>query len=171
MNCPKCESTVRPNQKFCRACGASLQIITQPLADDLAISASSQTPKYPLKNERRWVNKLPMWGFIIMFLGVITGVMGKMLMHDEMVIFTGVLFSLIGMFLTVFPYVLPSPQPKYDSTSVTQPESLTQSRLNYLPQESGAGYIPSITERTTNLLPYPIETKPGQKKGEESQSQ
>ncbi len=37
MHCSKCGLQVVPDQKFCRSCGATLQMITQPLAELAAI--------------------------------------------------------------------------------------------------------------------------------------
>jgi hypothetical protein len=94
-------------------------------------------------------NGLVPWGFIVMFLGVAIGVVGKMLIHADAVTVFGVLISLIGMFLTVYPYVAPSRQSKKESSS--NRELPTQSPPKSL-HESSVEYIPSVTERTTDLL-------------------
>jgi hypothetical protein len=95
-----------------------------------------------------------------MFIGVAIGIIGKMLMHQEMVTVVGVLVSLVGMFLTAYPYLSPSPRQKYDSIPSSQPEALTQSQpTKYLPQESNIAYVPSITERTTDLLKNSAPTR------------
>jgi hypothetical protein len=87
-----------------------------------------------------------------MFIGVAIGVIGKMLVHEEVVTVVGVLVSLAGMFLTVYPYLSPSLRRIYVSTASSQPEVPTQSQPGYLPQESSIEYVPSVTERTTDLL-------------------
>jgi hypothetical protein len=153
MTCFKCGLQVVPDQKFCRSCGATLQMITQPLAELAMISDRETTPAIIFKDERQPVNNFAGGGFIIMFIGVAIGVIGKMLMHEEIVTVVGVLLTLVGMFLTVYPYLSPARRRKNEFSSSSQPEVQTQSeRTNYLTQGSNIEYIPSVTERTTGLL-------------------
>ena len=89
MNCPTCGlQQALADQKFCRSCGASLQMITQPLADAPA-SDLERTPAIIFKDEKRGTSRLVLWGLIIMFIGAALGITGKMLIHDEIVTFTG----------------------------------------------------------------------------------
>lgn len=151
MSCPNCGLETLPEQKFCRSCGASLQVITQPLAEEGArplIEKSSLI--IPKEVSRR--NGLVLWGFIIMFLGTALGVIGKMLIHVDVVTVVGVLVALIGMFLTAYPYVSPSRPSTNDSSS--KRELPTQPQPKSL-HESTVDYVPSITERTTDLLKTP----------------
>jgi hypothetical protein len=153
MNCPKCGLQPLADQKFCRSCGASLQIITQPLADSAPAADLERTQAIILKDEKRGASRLVLWGLIIMFIGVAIGITGKMLIHEEIVTFTGALLSLAGMFLLVYPYLSPSPRQKYDSSASSQPGVLTQAPpTKYLPQTSNIEFVSSITERTTDLL-------------------
>jgi hypothetical protein len=153
MNCPKCDLQALPNQKFCRSCGASLQMVTRPLAEYAAVSDLERTPVIASKGEHQRTNRLTPLGFIIMFIGVAIGVIGKMLLHQEMLTVIGVLVSLVGMFLTAYPYLSPRPRQKHDSIPSSQPEALTNSQpVKYLRHESDTGYVPSVTERTTTLL-------------------
>jgi hypothetical protein len=171
MNCPKCGLQTLADQKFCRSCGNTLQIITQPLAEHATVSGLGRTPPIIFKDEPQRANRLARWGFMIMFIGVAIGIIGKMLMHEETVTVVGVLVSLVGMFLTVYPYVSPSPRQKYDSTLSSQPEVPTQSQpTRYLPQESNIEYVSSITERTTDLLKNSPATRPRRKEGGESEA-
>jgi hypothetical protein len=164
MNCPKCGLQALADQKFCRSCGASLQVITQPLADHAPASDLERTPAIIFKDEKRGASRLVLWGLIIMFIGVALGITGKMLIHEEIVTFSGALLSLAGMFLVVYPYLSPSPRQKYDSRPSSQTEVLTQSPpIKYLPQTSNTEFVSSITERTTALLENSPATKPGQK--------
>jgi hypothetical protein len=107
----------------------------------------------------------------MMFIGVAIGVIGKMLMHQEMVTVVGVLVSLVGMFLTVYPYLSSSPRQKHDSIISSQPEVLTQPQpAKSLPLESSIEYVPSVTERTTDFLKNSAATRPGRKEDGESQA-
>jgi len=153
MNCPKCDLQTLPDQNFCRSCGASLQMITQPLAEYPTLPDLERKPAITFKGEPQRTNKLTPWGFIIMFIGAAIGIIGKMLMHQDIVTLVGVLVSLVGMFLTVYPYLSTSPRQKYDPIPSSQPEVLTQSEpTKYLRQESNIAYVSSITEGTTDLL-------------------
>jgi hypothetical protein len=171
MNCPKCDLQTLPDQNFCRSCGASLQMITQPLAEYAMVSDLERTPAITSKGGQQRTNRLTPWGFIIMFIGVAIGVIGKMLMHQDMLTLVGVLVSLAGMFLTVYPYLLPSPRQKYDSIPSSQPEIPTQSEpTKYLPQESNIAYVPSITERTTDLLKNSAPTRTRKREDKKSKA-
>jgi hypothetical protein len=171
MNYPKCGLRTLPEQKFCRSCGDNLQTITQPLAENAAASNLERTSATTTQDEQLRKNRLTLCGFIIMFMGVAIGVAGKTLLHDELVTVVGVIVSLAGMFLSAYPYLSPSRPKKYDSGPSTQPEVLTPSQpTKYLPQGSNIEYIPSITERTTNLLKTSTATRPEQKEDEGSQA-
>src|SRR4051812_26496275 len=128
MNCPKCGLQILPDQKFCRSCGHSLQMITQPLAEYAPVSIQERKPAIPSQGERSRTNRMTLWGFIIMFIGAAIGIVGKKLLHEDIVTVAGVLVSLVGMFLTAYPYLSPSRPKKYDSSPSTQPEVLTPSQ-------------------------------------------
>ncbi|MFZ0061048.1 MAG: hypothetical protein WAL47_03350 [Pyrinomonadaceae bacterium] len=137
--------------------------ITQPLAEPTTISVLEKKPAISFKDEKQRANRWMLGGMIIMFIGAAIGVIGKKLMHEEIVTVVGILISLAGMFLTVYPYLLPSSRHKYDSSSFSQPEALAQSQPpKYLPQGSNIEYVPSITERTTDLLRDSVASRPKQ---------
>ncbi len=111
------------------------------------------------------------WGFIIMFVGVAVGIIGKKLMHEDIVTVLGALVSIAGIFLTVYPYLSPSSRRKVDSSPSSQPDILSQSQPGkYLPTQSKTEYVPSITERTTTLLENSAVARPKQKEDGESQA-
>ena len=149
MTCHKCGSETLPDQRFCRACGARLGIVTEPLTKEAAISYPKDAKVVEDRIDSR--NRLVAWGFIIMFVGVAIGVIGKKLMHEEIVTVIGILMSLAGMFLTGYPYLRPSS--RKDSRSASSSRELTKQSppVNQLP-EGRTDYVPSITERTTDLL-------------------
>lgn len=171
MNCPKCGLQTRPDQKFCRTCGASLQLITQPLVEHAKAPDLERRPAVISKHERQLPNRLMLWGFIMMFIGIAVGIVGKKLMHEELLTVVGALVSVAGMFLTVYPFLSPSARQKVDSSPSSPPDTLVQSQPGkYLPQESNIEYVPSVTERTTDLLRNSAATGPKQKENGESQA-
>lgn len=171
MNCPKCGLQTLQDQKFCRSCGAGLQMTTRPLAAPATVSDLEGTSATSFEGAGQRRNRLALWGFIIMFIGVAISVIGKMLMHEEMVTVVGILVSLVGMFLTVYPYLSPSPRQKHDTTASSQPKVLTRSQpTRYLPPESRIEYVASISEGTTELLKSSAATRPVQKEDGESQA-
>lgn len=164
MTCHKCGSETLADQRFCRSCGARLGIATEPLTNQAAISYPIEAKVVEERSELR--NRLVPWGFIIMFVGVAIGVIGKMSMHEELVTVIGILMSLVGMFLTSYPYLRPSSRKDSRSSSSAARELNRQSPLvNQLP-EGRIDYVPSITERTTDLLKNSEVTTPKEKNGE-----
>jgi len=144
---------------------------TQPLAEHATVIELERRPANILKDEKQRASGLMLWGFIIMFIGVAVGIIGKKLMHEDIVTVVGALVSITGMFLTVYPYLSPSSRRKVDSSPSSQPDILSQSQPGkYLPPESNIEYVPSITERTTNLLENSALARPKQKEDGESQA-
>lgn len=162
MTCPKCGLLTLPEQKYCRSCGASLQALTQPLPELTKISQLEEQSAIAVKDERQRGSGLLLSGFIVMFLGVAIGIIGKLLIHEEIVTVVGILVSLVGMFLAVYPYLLPPRRPKNDSS--LRREVSAQSHPKSL-QEGRVEYLPSITERTTDLLKNPATPIPKRKEG------
>ena len=171
MNCRKCGLQTLPDQKFCRSCGESIQMITRPLVEHATVSEFERGKAIIRKDEKRRASRLMLWGFIIMFIGVAVGIIGKKLMHEDLVTVVGALLSIAGMFFTVYPYVSPSLRRKVVSSPSLQPDILSHSQPGkYLPLESDIQYVPSITERTTNLLKTSAVARPKQNKDSDSQA-
>jgi hypothetical protein len=143
---------------------------TQPLAELATISDFETAPAARLEGEAPRLNGFVLWGSILMLIGVAVGVVGKKLLHVDIVTVVGILISLLGMFLTVYPFIAPPRRKKNESAPSSQPKVLTPSRpTEYLPAASNINYVPSITERTTDLLKESTAGKPVQKENEESE--
>jgi hypothetical protein len=141
---------------------------TQPLVERVDVFDPKGTSANVGNDEKLRPNGLLLWGFIMMFIGVAFGVIGKMLIHADSVTVVGVLVSLVGMFLTAYSSLSPPPRKKYNSIPSSKPEVLTQTpTARSLPQGSNTDYVPSITERTTDLLKTPTATTQSQKREEE----
>jgi zinc-ribbon domain len=170
MSCPKCGLQTLPDQKFCRSCGASLQMTTQRLVKPATISDPELRPAIGFADGKQRAQALALWGFIIMFIGAAIGVIGKKLVHDDIVTVVGILVSLAGMFITVYPYLAPSRR-RHDSGPPSPPEVLAQSpSTKYLSPEGNIEYVSSVTERTTDLLEAPVPRTPRPKADEDPQA-
>jgi hypothetical protein len=170
MNCPKCESQTLPQQKFCRSCGSSLEMTTQPLAGPAVASELPRKPAAELTHGNQRANSWMLWGFIILLAGAAIGVVGKKLIHEDVVSVLGVLLSLVGMFLTVYPFLSPS-RTKRKVRSTAESEVLTNVPApKTLGSESNTEYVPSVTERTTDLLKNSGTKRSNEKESQASQS-
>jgi hypothetical protein len=141
---------------------------TQPLAEYAPAPKVEKTSTLSAQGEQSRTNLWALWGFIIMLVGVAVAVIAKKLMHDEFVAVVGILVSLAGMFLVAYPHLSPARRKKYDSDPSSKPEMPAPSLPKYLPQGSNIDYLPSITERTTDLLK--TSTAARQKDDRESQA-
>lgn len=169
MNCPSCDLQALPDQKFCRSCGANLQMTTQRLAEPAGVSELKRPPVITVKAGPQRTNGPVPWGFVVMFIGVAIGLIGKKLIHEEIVTIVGVLVALAGMFLTAYPYTSPARTQRPESATATPPDARTQSPpTKYLLQEGHIESLPSITERTTDLLMNPAPTRTRKKEDQQS---
>ncbi len=169
MNCYQCGAPSHPEQKFCRSCGTSLQIITRPLAESTAVGDLEKNAASIPKVTRQWTRNLMLGGFVTMFIGLFLAVVGATMIHDKMITGVGMLHFLLGMFLMGFAEIWRKTRPR--PVSNPQPETLTPSQpIMYLPQESRIEQPTSITDRTTSLLPHPAATNPRQRESGELQS-
>jgi hypothetical protein len=136
---------------------------TQRLAKPQAVTDLGRTATTGAKGEDERTNHFVLGGFILMLIGVAIGVVGKKLLHEDIVTVVGVLIALVGIFLEVYPYLAPSRRKQGESSFASQPEVLTPPQATeYLPDASSIEYVPSITERTTNLLTNSATRKPEQ---------
>jgi hypothetical protein len=156
MNCPVCGLEPLSDQKFCRKCGASLERGTKSLSESAAVTAPERTPVIVREGVTGLVNMTVRTGFLIMFAGAVLGIIGKMLLHVDIVTVVGVLLAVAGIFIVAYPYLLSSPTRKRDTAAPSRPEILTPvESTKKLPKMSDIDFIPSVTEGTTELLKTP----------------
>lgn len=136
-----------------------MQFTTQQLLKPEAMSDLGSISTIGVKGGDDRANPFVLWGFIAMLIGVAIGVVGKKLLYEDVITVIGVLISLSGMFLVVFPYLSPSRRKENDSSLSPQRVLTPPERTEYLREASGIGYVPTVTERTTDLLensPSPV---------------
>ena len=164
MNCPNCGSPQTQDQNFCRSCGLSLQAIPPAHAKNVRAIVSNERPPVII-DERQPFHVLAMWGFLLTFVGVAIGVVGKMLLHQDIVTVVGVLASLAGMLLTAYPFIRPPRPQRYDIGLSTVPGAMSPAEpTKKLSPVNDIDFIPSVTEGTTELLKVPAARSADQDK-------
>ena len=170
MNCYQCGSPSLPDQNFCRSCGTSLQVITKPFAEYNNVADLEKTAASIPKVAMPWMRIMMLGGFSTIFIGIAIALIGATMIQEKIVVGTGTLLMVIGMFLLGFTSLWHSTRPRLRSNP--QPETLTPSPpITYLPQESKIEDVPtSITDRTTSLLKYPAATNLRQQESQDVRS-
>ena len=135
MNCPNCGSPTLVDQQFCRSCGAGLT----------ADAPRSFRPQ--------------IWGLLVLMMvfgGLLTAMAGK-LFDLRWLIFTGVFVMVGGMFFVAAYALLQQSRPRTRKPSQSQlPKTFPSAdTTNKLLPIGDNDFIPSVTERTTDLLKTP----------------
>jgi len=113
------------------------------------LGAGNQTSV--VSRDQRPQSNVVFWGFIVMFIGAALGVIGKMIVRWEPLTAVGALTAMVGMFLIGYPALASLRRGKVASPSQEQlPTGPQVERL--LPTPGDTDFVPSVTERTTNLL-------------------
>ncbi len=138
MNCPSCGSETFLNQQYCRSCGADL-------VEDRPRSIRPQIV-----------------GLLILTLtfgGLLLAMTGK-LFDLRWMIFTGVFVMIGGMFCVAAAALLRQSLPrKRKRKTVEQPEPmLGADTTNKLLPIGDNDFVPSVVEKTTDLLKTPAST-------------
>lgn len=135
MNCPNCGTQILIDQQFCRSCGAELTT-DRPRAGG------------------QWTLR----GLKLAFAGIMVALLGRMLLHVEIVTLIGVVLSICGMFLiAATPFLRRPRRTRRAAAEPVEPGSLPSASTNKLLPFGNDDYLPtSVTENTTNLLKEPV---------------
>jgi len=153
MYCPGCGHKTSATQKFCRSCGLGLEKIVQSLAEQAPTRLDEDLQKRKRKIER-WLSIAFLGGFIPLIM-VIVGMIIYEVIILEGAILKGLLFlsivlgPAIALLLLFYREHLRQALAKRQTAQLTLTETGITGKL--LP-ESHFEPIPSITERTTELL-------------------
>jgi hypothetical protein len=144
MNCPDCGIPITTEQQFCRSCGKSLvSVAAEPRGE----------------NELSRRQQMRLVGSISVFAGLAIALTGRMLFHAELIVYIGVLMNFLGMFLMVYPTIVPRRSKKARIAYNVQPAAFqnAQTTKKLTPMDDSF-IVPSVTEGTTNLLKKTIST-------------
>lgn len=161
MYCPTCGTAASAEQRFCRACGTNLQIISQALSGQLSASISSDLVRLvqDMRSRRR---KIRRWGFIVFWGGTIVaaffGVVGGAVesisppVGDAIASLSGLggIIVLIGIGMMIYSAFLPKAP---DSLPLPHSSALSSSESPIsISTPSSPESVPSVTEHTTMKL-------------------
>lgn len=158
MHCPSCGNESSLDQKFCRKCGFNLEPISK-----LVVQRSPSEDIQPDKQEqekalvRRMFRSMG-WGLLIVLIGVILLVMARAPAPGLLENVLGVLsliFLLGGTAVagySIFDAVRSSTKPALPRPRVSKAEISQAETTNELLEERIPVPVPSVTERTTQLI-------------------
>ncbi len=154
MFCPNCGSKNSTNQKFCRSCGLSLEKTAQSLVEQLPTKLNENIEKRKNKLERLGVVALSGFGVVgVGFLFYL--IIFKMMLAEGKILAGLALLTLIvcGLLAVVFFNYANSLKDTAMKNRLQQPTELPQEETSVkLLNEPYLEPIPSVTERTTDLL-------------------
>lgn len=158
MYCPNCATETSEDLKFCRSCGLDLQMVSQVLTGKPTVTPSNkeapekQSEEIDKANARRMIRILSIGGAIL-FIGLVTVILGKKMLRDDMVTLIGSLITLTATFIMgygVFSAMWRStsgPGQSSEKQGQTQPELDKGAEARRI-----AAPMFSVTERTTKLM-------------------
>jgi zinc-ribbon domain len=160
MHCPNCGTEASAGQKFCRACGFSLEKVEQLIADQKAADME-QITRATAGLSDDWLRMLEKWaaGALFALGGILGGLMLWAIIAKVMIekgkIFQGsvVLMVLAAAALAIFLAYLDSERKKLASARSNQQHRLPQvEETAKMLSEPNAEMAASVTEQTTANL-------------------
>lgn len=138
MHCPNCGTETLPEHEFCRSCGAGL---------------------WSEKKHSRALS--PLLGVILTFAGILISLTGRRILHEDIVVFIGVVTSIIGMMLMAVIPLLSAKNTRGRSRRVAaHPSEFAPAKPTVkLPPINAADEFQSVVEDTTELLHEPIPSQ------------
>ena len=160
MHCPSCGNESSLDQKFCRKCGFSLEVVGKLLSEHPSTGKKLELEevsdeKLALRRMVSWM----MWGLLIVVIGLVLIVTNKQFLMDR-------LFNLLGSFLllggiSVATYGVldamrgggsKSKRAKLSEETKNEPDELAAANTTKELAERIPVPVPSVTERTTQLI-------------------
>jgi predicted lipid-binding transport protein (Tim44 family) len=153
MLCPNCGTTTTTEHKFCRNCGMNLEPVSRALAAHLSLGGGAAAAAAAREAERRTVRRMKD-GLFAGILVVLFGVLMMAFLPGKAFKLLGVLSALIGIvavLAAVFSTLRRAPP---DFVAEPAPHALegAAAETGRLLEEGTSEPVPSVTERTTDLL-------------------
>src|ERR1041384_5418174 len=146
MHCPSCGKPATTDQQFCRACGMSLETVGKLVAKHTGSPAVAQAKLERGEAERAIVRSMfnwMIWGMLLVGIGVVMVVINKNFpigywfrLLSSLLVLGGMGIATGGVLNAVRRGTLPRSQPD----------------TNELPTSPIPAELPSVTERTTQLI-------------------
>ena len=154
MYCPNCGKENLAEQKFCRSCGLSLEKAVQSLAEQLPALELDKSLRERQRKVDRLITIVAGSAISIVVVGVLWGIIyGIIIVKGEIIAGLFLLAFIVGMvlfgLLSIYRDSLRKAAGKRQLSEPTPPLVADTGRLL---SESRVEPIPSITERTTELL-------------------
>lgn len=160
MHCPNCGTPAPANQKFCRGCGMSLQSVSEAVAQHRAADQAAAAPA-PGADAQEWARTLKRsWGlgFAVLFAGLFIGIVGRKIIHDEVVTAVGALLAVMAMWPLVYPFFSFFQVRERAGRQPRRPAELTQIPTTNQLLDARPEPIFSLAEGTTRSI-EPVEVK------------
>jgi hypothetical protein len=158
MHCPSCGNESDLDQKFCRKCGFNLAPVSKLMVNDVDTNKPEldKIERDKLLNQSmvRWM----MWGMLAILIGAVFTIVGKQFAMDRIVTLIGSFFILSGVSIATYG-VLNAIRVGASGSANTKlraaRKSLDLDKDQTTKQLEGRVpvSVPSVTERTTQLIP------------------
>ena len=154
MYCPNCGKTNSAEQKFCRSCGLSLEKAVQSLAEQLPSLELDKNLRGRQRSVDRLITIVAGSAISIVVVGVLLGIIyGIMIVKGEIIVGLFLLAFIVGMILfALLSMYRDSLRKAAGKRQLTEPAPPFVADTGELLSESLGEPIPSVTERTTELL-------------------
>jgi zinc-ribbon domain len=152
MHCPNCSTQILAEQKFCRVCGRSLDAVFKVPLEQISVPDSGEPMARVTKRmPARRMSRMLLWGLVIIGLGVTLLVNAQ---GNELINGAGILVFLAGVGLAIYGAFSQGKAKSLPTDRLSsQPKTLNQAeRSPSLPSKDFSEPMPSVTERTTELL-------------------
>ena len=154
MHCPNCGKPATTDQQFCRACGMSLETVGKLVAKHTGTPAIAQAKLDRADAEKAIVRSMfnwMIWGMLLVLIGVIMIVVNKNFpignwfrLLSSLLVLGGMGLATGGVLNAVRRGTLPS---RREPDQLDGPPDTNELPTNQIPAE-----LPSVTERTTQLI-------------------